>query len=269
MTDSTPILSASEIKNFQLENDLIVAFEQHSFQLFYQPIIAIESNEMIGFEVILKWLNSQDEWIDPPVFLPLAQRLGLIEELTQWQIEQACQQLRVWQQQYPIHTGLTININLSIAQFLQPNFIPTLKGILQATGISPANLSLSIAEISFIQNHESMFSVIASLKALGIQCCMADFSISYFTLNILKDLSIDTLKVKCSLLTNKTWKVSKAILAIAKKLGLTTIVEEVESLEKVSFLKTLGCNQAQGHFFSEPVDAETARVFLSTFSLRH
>jgi EAL domain-containing protein (putative c-di-GMP-specific phosphodiesterase class I) len=259
------LLSSAEIEELQLENDLYLAFERQEFQLFYQPIICTETITITGFEALARWQHPHKGWISPIVFIPLAEKAGLIDQLGIWSFKQACYQLHIWQQQFPT-APLTINVNFSTVQLLQPNLVQKIKQILQEFNIVSNSLKLEITETVLIQNHEQVITVLFELRSLGIQFYLDNFGIGYSSLGKLQELPVDALKIDRSFFSGKMWDISEMILLLAERLGLGAIAEGVETAEELAHLRALGCKQMQGFFFSKPVDSEAASRLLATSS---
>lgn len=257
------ILSKFEIELLQLENDLHIAFEHGNLQLFYQPIISIEKGRILGFEALTRWRHPKEGWIPPSVFIPLAEKTDLIHQLGLWSVAHACQQLQLWQQQYPAHPSLTMSVNLSTLQLLQPNLVQQMQQILHTTGVAPDKLKLEITESALIENPDLAIAILSDLRALGIQFYLDDFGTGYSSLARLKDLPIDALKLDRSFISSKKWDISETILSLAEKLGLGVIAEGVETSEEMLSLRALGYSQMQGYLFSKPVNSQTATTLIA------
>ncbi|MBE9225466.1 EAL domain-containing protein [Phormidium sp. LEGE 05292] len=256
------ILSDADIEQLQLENDLHSALKNQEFRLYYQPIVSLETNKIIGFEALSRWQHPVKGLISPTKFIPLAEKTGLIHKLGLWSIEQACYQLHKWQQQFPNDPPLTMSVNFSTLQLIQPNLVEKIQSILQTVDIAPDSLKLEITESSLIENLQEAIAIFNQLQALGVQFYVDDFGTGYSALGRLKDLPIDALKIDRSFVLEKKWDISETILILAKKLGLDVIAEGVETLEDLAFIKALGCQKMQGYFFSKPVEQEIASMLI-------
>ncbi|MBL1176625.1 EAL domain-containing protein [Pantanalinema sp. GBBB05] len=258
------VFSDARIEQLQLENDLHEACDRQEFQLVYQPIITVESKQIIGFEALARWYHPHKGSISPTVFIPLAEKLGCIHHLGMSVLKQACQQLYLWQQQFPVHSGLTMSVNLSALQLLEPNLIEEVQQVLCETQISPQSLKLEITESALIENQEIAIVVLSKLRALGIQLYVDDFGTGYSSLGRLQDLPIDVLKIDRSFIQGKQWDISETIILLASKLGLDVIAEGVETVEDVAALQSSGCQKMQGYFFSKPIDGPTATNLIAS-----
>lgn len=255
---SMAILSDVDLEHLQLENDFHAAFDRQELQLYYQPIVAVETGVIIGFEALARWFHPVKGWISPSVFIPLAEKTDLIHSLGLWSLEEACRQLRLWQQRFPMHPPLTMSVNLSTLQLLQPDLVRQVRQVLQRHQIAAESLKLEITESSLIQDYERANAILTELRTMGIQFYIDDFGTGYSSLGRLKDLPIHVLKIDRSFVSDKKWDICESILLLAAKLGLGVVAEGVETREEMLALKTLGCQQMQGYFFSRPVDPQTA-----------
>ncbi len=255
---SMAILSDVDLEHLQLENDFHAAFDRQELQLYYQPIVAVETGVITGFEALARWFHPVKGWISPSVFIPLAEKTGLIHSLGLWSLEEACRQLRLWQQRFPMYPPLTMSVNLSTLQLLQPDLVKQVRQVLQRHQIAAESLKLEITESSLIQDYERANAILTELRTMGIQFYIDDFGTGYSSLGRLKDLPIHVLKIDRSFVSSKKWDICESILLLATKLGLGVVAEGVETREEMLALKTLGCQQMQGYFFSRPVDPQTA-----------
>lgn len=249
------VLSVEDVEQLQLENELQNALENHEFMVHYQPIVSVEKGQVIGFEALARWQHPARGFISPDIFIPLLEKVGLIHFLGVWMLQQACQQLAIWQQEFPPSSRLTMNVNLSTRQLLQPDLVAQVQTILHRTGIAPHSLKLEITETALIDNQERAIAILQDLKALGIQLYIDDFGTGYSSLARLQDLPVDALKIDRSFIQSKRWDISEAIIDLALRLGLNVVAEGIETSEDMATLRGLGCEQMQGYFFSKPVDS--------------
>lgn len=264
---SMTILSAAELAQLQLENDFHAAFDRQELQLYYQPIVAVETGQITGFEALARWFHPVKGWISPSMFIPLAEKTGLIHSLGLWSLEEACRQLRVWQQRFPRQLPLTMSVNLSTLQLLQSDLVKQVRQLLQKYQIAPHSLKLEITESSLIQDYDRAIAILTELRMLGIEFYIDDFGTGYSSLGRLKDLPVSVLKIDRSFVSGKKWDICESILLLATKLGLGVVAEGVETREDMSALKALGCQQMQGYFFSKPVEHQNATALISAASI--
>jgi c-di-GMP phosphodiesterase len=261
MLDMT-ILSAHDIEEFQLENDLHTALNKQEFRLFYQPIISTETGKINCLEALARWHHPDRGIVSPDVFIPMVEKNGLIHQLGMDLMNQACEQLKLWQAQFPTYQSLSISVNLSPIQLLQPQLVCQVRDILEKTELAPHCLKLEITESALICNRDVAIAIISDLKAMGVQIYIDDFGTGYSSLGRLQDFPINALKIDRSFIYHQQWDITGAIILLAARLGLDVIAEGVETLEEVTFLKQLGCKRIQGYFFSKPVDSQAATLLL-------
>ncbi|WP_017297126.1 putative bifunctional diguanylate cyclase/phosphodiesterase [Nodosilinea nodulosa] len=259
------LLSTAEMELLQLENDLHQAVQQQQIYLAYQPIVSVgpqHTGRIIGFEALARWQHIQRGDISPEVFIPLSEKAGLIDTLGLFLLEQACQQLHYWQTQFPGPVPLSMSVNLSAVQLLQPQLVDRIRCILQQNHIAPSSLKLEVTESALIENKEQALAALVKLQQLGIQLYIDDFGTGYSSLGRLQDLPFDTLKIDRSFIRNKNWAMSEAILMLAERLELDVIVEGVETFEDLMCLKDLGYKKMQGYYFARPLDSTSVTSLL-------
>jgi len=256
------MISIAEVDMLRLENDLLTAFNLPDFFLHYQPIIATQSNQIVGFEALARWRHPTRDVVSPDIFIPLTEKLGLIRQLGLYLLEQACQQLKVWQQRFPGDLPLTMNVNLSTLQLTDPEFCSQVQAILQATGLAPDTLKLEVTESALIQNHDVALKTFMGLKAIGVKIYLDDFGTGYSSLARLQDLPFDALKIDQSFVRNHNWSISEAILLLASHLNLDVVAEGIETPEQLHSLRELNCPKMQGYLFSKPLTGPGATHLL-------
>ncbi|EGW40291.1 bifunctional diguanylate cyclase/phosphodiesterase, partial [Desulfosporosinus sp. OT] len=242
-----------------IENSLRKALERGEFVLHYQPQVDLESGFIVGMEALIRWNANDRGMVSPAVFIPIAEETGLIVQIGEWVLRTACAQNVVWQEQgYPF---LRMAVNISARQFREPNFIKTVEGILQEIGMDPQWLELEITESIAMENGEASVAMLSSFKELGIRISIDDFGTGFSSLNYLRRMPIDTLKIDQSFIQDISIgengeEVVTAIIQLAKNLRLKVIAEGVETNTQCSFLKNKQCNEMQGFLFSKAVTSE-------------
>ena len=245
----------------QLDHDLRRGLERKEFRLHYQPIVRLETAELIGFEALLRWEHPERGLVPPAEFIPLAEETRLIIPIGRWVLEEGCRQARAWQVQFG--ADLPVSVNLSGRQFSQPDLVGQITQILQQFSLDGRSLKLEITESMIMENIGSVITMLRQLKALGIQSSMDDFGTGYSSLSYLHQLPIDVLKIDRSFVSGTHSGVEKpevvrTVLTLAFDLGIDTIAEGVETAEQLAQLRALGCKYGQGYFFSKPLDGEAA-----------
>ena len=253
-----------------IENSLRRALEREEFVLHYQPQVDFESGIIVGLEALIRWNASGQGIVSPAAFIPIAEETGLIVPIGEWVLRTACAQNMAWQKQgYPL---LRIAVNISARQFRAPNFIKTVAGILLEIGMDPQWLELEITESIAMENGEASVEMLNSFKELGIRISIDDFGTGFSSLNYLRRMPIDTLKIDQSFIkdisTGKNGEeVVTAIIQLAKNLRLKVIAEGVETNNQWSFLKDKQCNEMQGFLFSKAVTSQELERLLECLPL--
>jgi diguanylate cyclase (GGDEF)-like protein/PAS domain S-box-containing protein len=256
-------LHARALQLLQLETDLRRAVERQEFFLTYQPIVSLSEARLAGFEALVRWRHPEQGLVSPSTFIPIAEETGLIVQIGQFVLEQACRQMRRWQEQLPQSLPLVMSVNLSGRQFTQSNLIEQILGTLEQTGLDPRHLKLEVTESVVMENIESATGMLDQLRALGMQLSIDDFGTGYSSLSYLHRLPLDTLKIDRSFVSqmmenSENVEIVRTIVMLAKSLGLDVIAEGVETREQLDRLRQLGCEHGQGYLFARPLDAEAA-----------
>ncbi|TGE34220.1 EAL domain-containing protein [Desulfosporosinus sp. Sb-LF] len=241
------------------ENSLRKALARGEFVLHYQPQVDLESGLIVGLEALIRWNSTERGIISPLSFIPIAEETGLIVPIGEWVLRTACAQNMAWRRQgYPF---LRMAVNISARQFREPNFIKLVSGILQETGMDPQWLELEITESIAMENGETSVDMLNRFKELGIRISIDDFGTGFSSLNYLRRMPIDTLKIDQSFVQDISTgengeEVVTAIIQLAKNLRLKVIAEGVETATQCSFLKGKRCDEMQGYLFSQAVTSQ-------------
>jgi len=251
----------------QLESDLRRAMQRQEFRVHYQPIVALKSNKVIGFEALVRWQHPTRGLVSPAEFIPVAEETNLIVPIGWWVLEAACQQMHTWQTQFPTAATWAMSVNLSGKQIAQPDLVERIRQILAATGLKPQCLKLEITESVLMQNPEVITVLFLQLRHLGIRLSIDDFGTGYSSLAYLHHFPIDTLKIDRSFVTSvdtdgEKLAIIRTIVTLAWNLGMDVIAEGVETAKQLAQLKALNCEAGQGYFFAKPMDAETVATFI-------
>ena len=257
-----PGMHARAVADLQLEHDLRRALEQMEFRLLYQPIVALDTGRLTGFEALIRWEDPERGLVMPDEFIPAAEESGLIVPLGWWGLEEACRQLREWQRVFPAHGALSMSVNLSARQFAQPDLGRQIERVLRVTGLAGEQLQLEITESAIMGNAVTTAAALTRLRTLGVRLAIDDFGTGYSSLSYLKRFSLDILKIDKAFVAglgrdpNDT-AIVQAIVSLAHALGLQVTAEGVENGEQAAQLQAVGCELAQGHHFGQAV-ASTA-----------
>ncbi len=250
----------SAVERLRLESDLRQAINAGQLHLNYQPIVSLSTGKIEGLETLVRWQHSSLGLIPPEKFVLLSEQTGLIVPLGEWILSEACQQLVIWQQQFPQLLTLSISVNLSGIQLSSPNLISQIDQLLNCLELKGENLKLEITESTLMENTSAVTNVLEQLKARNIKLCIDDFGIGYSSLSYLRYLPVDTVKIDRSFICHencqKNLDIVKAIVNLAHNLGLDVIAEGIETETQLNILRSLGCEYGQGYLFSQPLNHE-------------
>ncbi len=255
----TPVMSVAALERLALESGLRRALVRNEFVLHYQPILDIAGRKLHGVEALLRWRHPELGLLGPDRFLPLAESTGLVLRIGPWVLGQACRQVRDWQQRG--HPELSLAVNMSARQFLQPGLLGTVSSVLDETGLAPGCLEIEITETDAMQNADLMGETLRGLVSLGVRLSIDDFGTGYSSLGYLKRFPIQTLKIDRSFVGDVVSDqddaaIVSAILAMARTLMLHVVAEGVETAEQLEFLSSRGCERAQGFYLGRPLPQE-------------
>ena len=251
----------------RLESDLRRALEKDELCVYYQPIVSLASGELHGFEALVRWQHPERGIISPDDFIPLAEETGLILPIGLRVLNDACHQLRKWQQYSLSNRGLIMSVNLSGKQLTQPDLIERIEEVLHESQIDPWHLKLEITETVVMENPELAAVTLAKLRGLGVRLSIDDFGTGYSSLSYLNRFPVDTLKIDRSFVTSmneadENLQIVKTIITLAGNLGMQVVAEGVETEEQLEQLRLLKCQYAQGFYFAKPLDALDADLFI-------
>ncbi len=258
------------LKAIELEHNLRLALQNQEFSLYYQPIISLKNNHLSGFEALIRWQHPQHGFISPMEFIPLAEDTGLIADLGDWVLTEACQQLAAWQEQYsdvPGIDSLKVNVNIAPQQFQKADFIDKLDQIIVSTNVNPACLKLEIIERVLVNSESNTQKTLSEIKNRQITLSIDDFGTGYSSLSYLSRLPIDNLKIDRSFIHNinsdaESLEIVKTIITLAHNLGMDAIAEGVETTQQAQKLKSLNCEYAQGYLYAKPLPAQAIELML-------
>lgn len=260
-------MRASVIARLQLETDLRDALAREEFLNFYQPIVSLDSGRITGFEALLRWQHPTRGLLQPSDFISVAEETGLIRELGWWNLRKACQQISTWNASRNGNPPLTMSVNLSVKQFLQPNLVAEVDKLLCETRLPPNTLKLEITESAVMEDPSAAIEMLSQIKALGVQLSIDDFGTGYSSLSYLHRFPLDTVKIDGSFTKEisqggDSAEIVRTILPMANSLRLNVVAEGVETAEQLEVLRKLRCEYGQGYYFSKPVAANEAEALL-------
>jgi diguanylate cyclase (GGDEF)-like protein/PAS domain S-box-containing protein len=244
----------------RLETDLRRAVEREEFVVHYQPIVSLADDVIQGFEALVRWQHPERGLVSPSEFIPVAEETGLIIPLGRWVLRESCSQMHRLQAASGESHPLSLSVNLSGRQFMQPDLIGQVKQILDETGFDPRRLHLEITESSVIENTETVTEMLLQLRAIGIRLSMDDFGTGYSSLSYLHRFPIHTLKIDRSFVSGGDGEneIVRTIIMLARNMGMDIVAEGVETPEQLNYLRELRCEYGQGFLFSRPLDIDAA-----------
>lgn len=262
------------LNRLQLETDIRKAFKQEEFIVYYQPIVDILENQLVGFEALVRWQHPTQGLVCPEYFIPVAEEIGLIVSLDSWIFNTACQQLATWKSKFKNRFPLKISINLSTQDLRKASLIEDIERILTQTGLEGDSLCLEITESMLIEDISQTIDLLTQLKARKIQISIDDFGTGYSSLNYLHRLPADNLKIDRSFVTqmqagNRNYQVVSSIITLSKQLKLTVVAEGIETQQQLQWLQQLGCELGQGYLFSQPLTADEVEIRFLKGSSEH
>jgi diguanylate cyclase (GGDEF)-like protein len=246
-----------------MESDLRVALEKDQLKLMFQPCVDASSEAVTGFEALIRWFHPEHGSISPVTFIPLAEEIGLINEIGEWVLRTACAEAAKW----PEH--VTIAVNLSPVQFKSPSLPATVRAALGETALAAHRLELEITEGVFLSNDEHVHEMIASLKKIGVKLALDDFGTGYSSLSYLQRVPFDKIKIDQSFVRgacdpeNNNAALIRAMVGLASDLKMQTTAEGVETQDELQLVRDLGCSLIQGYIFGKPMPDEEARELAS------
>jgi len=259
-----PEMQAHSLRKLALSSALAQAIARGELWLAYQPQFDLRLQRMTGAEVLLRWSSPQWGEVSPAEFIPLAESNGLIVGIGEWVLKQAALQLKQWQQQSL--PPITLAINLSALQFIQPGLAATAAALISEEGLTPEQFELELTEAVALNNPEDAQRIMTKLKAAGFSLSIDDFGTGYSSMSYLKRFAVDKLKIDQSFIRELTDSstdqgIVTAIIQLAHSLGMTVIAEGVETAAQLNFLTRQECDAIQGYHFSRPLPATAFEAF--------
>ncbi len=253
-----PEMQSAVHERLEMAIDLHGALGKQQFELYYQPVVDLTDFRFTGVEALLRWHHPTLGWVSPDRFIPLAEEIGVIDEIGQWVLNEACRQGAMWRYAFP---WMTVAVNVSPVQLATDSFIDVVRDALRSSGIDPAALVLEITESTLMVDTNATVHRLRQLKSLGVRLAIDDFGTGFSSLSYLRQFPVDILKIDRSFLTTATTSVQSAALVrtlvqLGEALGLDIVAEGIERPDQLRTLREAGCPKAQGFLFAQPMPKE-------------
>jgi diguanylate cyclase (GGDEF)-like protein/PAS domain S-box-containing protein len=261
-------MHAQALTRLQLETDLRRAVDRRELELFYQPIIDLQSGRLVSLEALVRWRHPDRGRMGPDEFIPVAEETGVILQIGAWVVRTAAEQLSRWRGRFPKHSSLSVCVNLSARQLSQPDLVEQIERVVLDAGLTAGALHLEITESAVMENADTATVILGRLKAAGVHLSLDDFGTGYSSLSHLHRFPLDALKIDRSFVgrmteDDRSRQLVHTILTLSRSLGVAAVAEGIETSEQLELLRTMQCGYAQGFHFSEPVPAEQLEVLLA------
>ncbi|MBV8952342.1 MAG: EAL domain-containing protein, partial [Actinobacteria bacterium] len=262
-----PTMHDAARARLEIERELRDAIARNELVVYFQPAIVLDTGRVTGFEALVRWQHPTRGLLSPAEFIPVAEEAGLIAGIGRFVLAEAATQAREWHEAFP-DARLSVSVNLSAAQFGDGRIVDEVAIVLAGAAIDPTLLTLEITETAVMRNSDAAIQSLHRLRGLGVRLAIDDFGTGYSSLSYLRTLPVDTVKIDKSFVDGITRDrhargVVDAILALARTLGLETVAEGVERAEQAAALHALGCQQAQGFYYSTPMPPESVLPYLT------
>ena len=256
----------SAVKRLRLEAELRKGLDRNEFRVFYQPLFDLQTGVISGFEALSRWQKPQG-MVMPGEFIEVADQTGIMLAINRGLMKDACRNLHRWQSEYNPPVPFTMSVNVTARQFAQPTLTSEIADVVQKSGIDPSTLQLEIVESVAMGSHETGQSLLSELKQLGVKLGIDDFGTGYSSLARLQQLPVDTLKIDRQFVSamevnDSGREIVRVIVMLAHSIGLKVVAEGVETESQAALLRDMGCDYAQGYFFSRPMDEDSVHELL-------
>ncbi|WP_198649961.1 putative bifunctional diguanylate cyclase/phosphodiesterase [Zobellella maritima] len=256
-----PEMHRAAMERMRLEQDLRHAIRERQLSLHYQPQLEMNGKQMVAIEVLLRWRHPELGMISPARFIPLAERMGIISELGEWVLNEACQQFQIWCQEGLLDEQVALALNISSRQLADDGFVANIQAVLARHSLPASRINLELTENALMDEQETTSRELERLRALGMRIALDDFGTGYSSFNQIHYLPIDCLKVAQPFVSKigqdpKNDAVVKTIISMAHTLGFSLVAEGVETQQQAEFLQTHGCNRLQGFYITPPLSAQ-------------
>ena len=265
----TPMMKDVANETMELSNSLYRAIEKNELELYYQPQVCCENNQIIGVEALIRWRHPEMGLISPAKFIPIAEKTGLILSIGEWVLRTACRQNKAWQD-----AGLPsirMGVNLSLRQFHNNDLLSQVENVLKETGLKSKYLELEITESIAMKEKSYIINNLNAFRKLGVSIAIDDFGTEYSSLSYLKHLPVDRLKIAMQFIRGigidpKDEAITKGIIVLAKSIGMQVIAEGVETKGQLDFLAINNCDEIQGYYFFKPLHENEMTNLLKTYN---
>ena len=264
-----PAMHAAVVARHRLGIDLAHAVAENQIEVYFQPIVALADERVIGLEALARWTHPVRGSIGPTEFIRIAEEDGTILALGRSVLAQSCRVVGAWQRDIPGFENIRIHVNVSARQVREPDFLDDVDRVLQDSGIRPGTLIVEMTETAMLLDTAATLDVFASLKSRGIRISVDDFGTGYSSLGYLRRFPVDSLKIAAEFIPGKesfdeprSWLAANTIVVLGEAMGLEVIAEGIELPEQAQQLRALGCPQGQGFLYARPGDAATIGAFL-------
>lgn len=266
VSEFTHDMESRMVENEIMRSEMLDALENGQFELYYQPKVSFKTGEIMGVEALIRWHHPVKGFIPPCDFIPLAEQFGIITKIDEWGLMEACRQGSKWRKM-----GLppmTISVNMSQAQFVRTDVYGSVVHALGETGFDPHCLEIEVTETMAMIDVDYTITVLNRIHSLGVSISMDDFGTGYSSLASLKTIPFDILKIDRSLVCDVndndiSRRITSAIVAMGKALKMVVLAEGVENIEQSKLLTDLGCDLAQGYYYSKPCPAKEIEAMLT------
>jgi len=249
------------------QSHMVRALENDEFRVHYQPIVSLQSGKVTGAEALVRWHHPEDGLLSPGKFIPIAEEVGLADQIDWWVFKQTCQQLTDWHQHVE-QAGLTVAVNLSSNAFLRTDLTERVKAEFERLELEPSALHVEIVEAGIMKNVDRSRATLNDLRGLGLRMSLDDFGTGYSSLSHLREFPLDAVKIDRTFVSRvnegqKDLEIVRAIVQLGHNLGLQVVAEGIETEEQLRVVRELGCDSGQGYYFSPPMAAAEFFEFIS------
>lgn len=256
------------VERLHKESEMRQALERGEYFLCYQPIVSLTEGKIEGFEALLRWRSPTRGVVSPDDFIPLAEETGLIVPIGAWVMRESCLQMRRWLERFGADVALSVSVNISARQFMQPTLVELVKQVLSEAGISGRHLRLELTESVAMECPDRTAPLLRELQELDVRLSIDDFGTGYSSLKHLHRFSVDTLKIDRYFVGNmevneKNLNIVRTIISLAHNLGMDVVAEGAETSAQVNLLRSMKCKYVQGYFFAKPMERAAADSLLA------